>query len=97
MNGKNTFKGFQSLNQFLQGFNASAKDLSVALTTNGYQLLTLRGEVVATIHGPLKGSTPQQTARNLASVNMVFGIPHDPKGLPCVMESQSTWEEVAIF
>ena len=92
-----TFKGFKTLNQFLQGFNASAKDLSVALTTRGFQLLTLRSEVVATIHGPLKGSTPEQTARNLAAVNMVFGIPHDPKGLPCVMESKSNWQIVDIF
>ncbi len=93
---QNTFKRFQSLNEFLQGFNASAKDLSVALTTKGFQLLTLRGEVVATIHGPLKGRNPQQTARNLASINMVFGIPHDG-GLPCVMESKSDWEIVDIF
>lgn len=91
-----TFKGFKTLNQFLQEFNASAKDLSVALTTRGFQLLTLRGEVVATIHGPLKGRNPQQTAKTLASINLTFGIPHD-NGLPCVMESQSTWEEVAIF
>lgn len=96
MNGKNTFKGFQSLQEFLQGFNASAKELKVALTTKGFQLLTLRGQVVSTIHGPLKGSNPQQTARNLASINMVFGIPHDG-GLPCALENKSSWEIVDIF
>lgn len=90
------FKQFKSLNEFLRGFNASAKELKIAFTTNGYQLLTLRGQVVSTIHGPLKGATPQQTARNLASVNLTFGIPHDG-GLPCVMESKSEWEIVDIF
>lgn len=93
---QNNFKGFQSLNDFLQGFNASAKELKVALTTKGYQLLTLRGQVVSTIHGDLKGRTPQQTARNLAAVNLTFGIPHDG-GLPCVMENKSQWEIVDIF
>lgn len=93
---QNNFKGFQSLNEFLQGFNASAKELKIALTTKGFQLLTLRGQVVSTIHRDLKGRTPQQTARNLASVNLTFGIPHDG-GLPCVMESKSDWQVVDIF
>jgi len=93
---QNNFKGFQSLQEFLQGFNASAKELKVALTTKGYQLLTLRGQVVSTIHRDLKGRNAQQTARNLASVNLTFGIPHDG-GLPCVMESKSDWQVVDIF
>lgn len=90
------FKSFKSLNEFLQEFKASAKELKIAHTTKGYQLLTLRGQVVSTIHGPLKGSTPQQTARNLAAVNLTFGVPHDG-GLPCVMEDKSEWETVDIF
>lgn len=90
------FKKFQSLSSFLKGHNASKKDLSIALTTNGYQLLTIHGEVVSTIHGELKGRTPQQTAQKLASINMSFGIPHDD-GLPCVMEDKSEWETVDIF
>ena len=93
---QNTFKKFQSLNEFLRGHKAYASELNVALTTKGFQLLTLRGEVVSTIHNPLKGSTPQETAQNLAAVNLTFGVPHDG-GLPCVLEDQSTWEEVAIF
>jgi hypothetical protein len=91
-----TFKGFQSLNEFLQGFNASAKELKIARTTKGYQLLTLRGQVVSTIHGPLKGSTPQETAKNIAAVNLCFGIPHNG-GLPCALENKSDWEIVDIF
>lgn len=90
------FASFQTLNEFLRGHNASKEDLEVALTTNGYQLLSINGEVVSTIHGPLKGSTPEQTAQKLASVNMTFGIPHDA-GLPCVMEDKSQWEVVSIF
>ena len=93
---QNTFKKFQSLNEFLQGFNASASELKIALTTKGYQLLTLRGKVVSTIHGPLKGRTPEQTAKTLASINMTFGIPHNG-GLPCAMEDKSDWEIVDIF
>lgn len=96
MSQKKTFKGFQSLNEFLQGFNASAKELKIALTTNGYQLLTLRGQVVSTIHGALKGDTPQQTAQNIAAVNLSFGIPHNG-GLPCALENKSDWEIVDIF
>ena len=91
----NKFK-FQTLSEFLEVHNATKKDLNVALTTKGFQLLTIRGEVVSTIHGPLKGQTPQDTARNLASVNLTFGVPH-AGGLPCVMENQSTWEEVPVF
>lgn len=91
-----TFKQFKSLSSFLKEHNASKKDLSIALTTNGFQLLTINGEVVSTIHGELKGRTPQQTAKTLASVNLTFGIPHD-NGLPCLLEDKSTWEEVAIF
>ena len=90
------FKEFKSLNEFLQEFNASAKELKIALTTKGFQLLTLRGQVVSTIHGPLKGSTPQQTARNIAAVNLTFGVPHDG-GLPCALEDKSSWEVVDIF
>lgn len=91
-----TFKKFQSLNSFLKSHNASKEDLSIVLTTNGYQLLSIFGEVVSTIHGPLKGRTPQETAKKLASVNMSFGIPHG-EGLPCVMEDKSEWVEVSIF
>lgn len=91
-----TFKKFQSLNSFLKSHNASKEDLKIVLTTNGYHLLSLFGEVVSTIHGPLKGRTPEQTAQKLASVNMSFGIPHDD-GLPCVMEDKSQWEVVDIF
>jgi hypothetical protein len=96
MSQKKTFKGFQSLNEFLQGFNASAKELKIVLTTNGYQLLALRGQVVSTIHGALKGDTPQETAKNLVAVNLTFGIPHNG-GLPCALENKSDWEIVDIF
>lgn len=91
-----TFKKFQSLSSFLKGHNATKEDLKIVLTSNGYHLLSLFGEVVSTIHGPLKGRTPEQTAQKLASVNMTFGIPHDG-GLPCVMEDKSEWVEVSIF
>ena len=90
------FKKFQSLSSFLKGHNASKEDLSLVLTTNGYQLLTIHGEVVSTIHRELKGRTPQQTAQKLASVNMSFGIPYDDS-LPCVFENKSVWETVDIF
>ncbi len=93
---QNTFKRFDKLNKFLSKHNATKEDLGVALTTNGFQLLSINGEVVATIHGPLKGRTPQQTAKNLAAVNLTFGIPHDG-GTPCVMEDKSDWEVVNIF
>lgn len=96
MNSRKVFKSFQSLNEFLREHKASAKELKLALTSRGFQLLTLRGEVVSTIHGPLKGATPQETARNLAAVNLTFGIPHDG-GLPCALEGQSEWEVVDLF
>lgn len=93
---QNTFKQFQTLTQFLNDRKASKEDLKLVLTDKGYQLLTLFGKVVSTIHGPLKSRNPEQTAKTLASINLTFGIPHDD-GLACAMEDKSTWEEVSIF
>ena len=91
-----TFKQFQNFDDYCAANNMAAKNIKLVLTTNGYQLLAHRGTVIATIHGALKGSTPKQTAQNIAAVNLTFGIPHDG-GLPCLLENKSTWETVDIF
>ena len=101
---QNTFASFQSMEEYLASNSIDRKKVAVAKTTNGALLLTAYGQPIATIHNALKGSTPQETARKLASVNITLGIPHpgsvDNVGrpsLPCAMESKSQWEEVALF
>lgn len=95
---RNTFSGFQSFEDFIDGRKAS-----VSLTTNGSQVLTINGAVSATIIGELKGSTLQETVNNLRAVNLTLGIPHpgskDNAGrpsLPCIMESKSDWESIDL-
>ncbi len=90
------FASFENFDSFCATNNMNAKDIKLVLTTNGYQLLAHRGTVIATIHGDLKGSNPQQTARNITAVNLTFGIPHDG-GLPCLLEDKSTWETIDLF
>lgn len=90
------FASFENFDDYCAANNMVAKNIKLVLTTNGYQLLAHRGKVIATIHGALKGSTPQETAKNIAAVNLTFGIPHDG-GLPCLLENKSTWETVDIF
>lgn len=90
------FASFENFDDYCAANNMAAKDIKLVLTTNGYQLLAHRGKVIATIHGALKGDTPQQTAQNIAAVNLTFGIPHDG-GLPCLLENKSQWETVDIF
>ena len=94
----NTFAGFQAFEDFIDGRKAS-----VAMTTNGSQVLTINGKVSATIIGALKGSTLQETVNNLRSVNLTLGIPIagsvDNAGrpsLPCIMESKSDWESIEL-
>lgn len=93
---KTTFSSFQNFDSYCAANNMAAKDIKLVLTTNGYQLLAHRGTVISTIHGDLKGSNPQQTARNITAVNLTFGIPHDG-GLPCLLEDKSTWETIDLF
>ena len=95
---QNTFAGFQAFEDFVDGRKAS-----VAMTTNGSQVLTINGAVSATIIGALKGSTLQETVNNLRAVNLTLGIPHpgskDNAGrpsLPCIMESKSDWESIEL-
>lgn len=90
------FASFENFDDYCAANNMVAKNIKLVLTTNGYQLLAHRGKVIATIHGALKGSTPQETAKNIAAVNLTFGIPHDG-GLPCLLENKSQWETVDIF
>ena len=94
----NTFASFQSFEAFLDGRKAS-----ISQTTNGSQVLTVGGQVAATIINTLKGSTLQETANNLRAVNLTLGIPHpgskDNAGrpsLPCIMESKSDWESIEL-
>ena len=96
MNTKKTFASFQVFDDYCAANNMAAKDIKLVLTTNGYQLLAHRGKVISTIHGDLKGATPQETARNITAVNLTFGIPHDG-GLPCLLENKSQWETVDLF
>ena len=91
-----TFASFENFDSFCAANNMAAKNIKLVMTTNGYQLLSHRGTVISTIHGDLKGSTPQQTAKNITAVNLTFGIPHDG-GLPCLLEDKSTWETVDLF
>lgn len=95
---RNTFAGFQSFEEFLNGRKAS-----ISQTTNGSQVLTINGAVSATIINELKGSTLQETVNNLRAVNLTLGIPHpgskDNAGrpsLPCIMESKSEWESIEL-
>lgn len=90
------FASFENFDDYCADHNMAAKDIKLVLTTNGFQLLAHRGRVIATIHGELKGSTPQQTARLITAVNLTFGIPHDG-GLPCLLENKSQWETVDLF
>jgi hypothetical protein len=90
------FASFEDFDSYCAANNMLPKNVKLVLTTNGYQLLAHRGKVIATIHRELKGSTPQQTAQNIAAVNLTFGIPHDG-GLPCLLENKSDWEIVDIF
>ena len=91
-----TFKEFQNFDDYCATHDMVAKNIKLVLTKNGYQLLAHRGKVIATIHGELKGSTPQQTAQNITSVNLTFGIPYD-NGLPCLLENKSQWETIDLF
>lgn len=90
------FASFESFEDYCAANNMAAKDIKLVLTTHGYQLLAHRGNVISTIHGDLKGETPQQTARKITSVNLMFGIPHDG-GLPCLLENKSRWASVDLF
>lgn len=90
------FASFENFEDYCAANNMAAKDIKLVMTTNGYQLLAYRGTVISTIHGDLKGSTPQETAKNIAAVNLTFGIPHDG-GLPCLLENKSQWETIDLF
>ena len=91
-----TFSSFENFDSYCAANNMAAKDIKLVLTTNGYQLLAHRGKVISTIHRDLKGSTPQETAKNITAVNLTFGIPHGG-GLPCLIEDKSQWETVNLF
>ena len=91
-----TFKQFQNFDDYCAANNMVAKNIKLVVTTKGFQLLAHRGTVIATIHNELKGRTPQQTAQNIAAVNLTFGIPHD-NGLPCLLENKSDWETIDLF
>ena len=91
-----TFKQFQNFDDYCASNNMDAKNIKLVVTTKGFQLLSHRGKVISTIHGELKGATPQQTAQNIAAVNLTFGIPHDG-GLPCLLENKSSWETIDLF
>lgn len=90
------FKSFENFDSYCTANNIAAKDIKLVLTTNGYQLLAHRGKVISTIHKDLKGSNPQETAKNITAVNLTFGIPNDG-GLPCLLENKSQWETVDLF
>ena len=90
------FASFENFDDYCAAHDMRPRDIKLVLTTNGYQLLAHRGTVIATIHRDLKGRSPQQTARNITSVSLCFGIPHDG-GLPCLLENKSTWETVDLF
>ena len=91
-----TFSSFENFDSYCAANNMAAKDIKLVLTTNGYQLLAHRGKVISTIHRDLKGSTPQETAKNITAVNLTFGIPQGG-GLPCLLENKSQWETVDLF
>ena len=90
------FASFENFDDYCAAHNMLPKDVKLVLTTNGYQLLAYRGKVIATIHGALKGDTPQQTAKNITAVNLTFGIPDDG-GLPCLLENKSQWETIDLL
>lgn len=91
---------FERFEDFSSWAEEQPSAVSVTHTTRGFVFLTCKGEVVAHVSKKLRGSTVQETAANLAAVNLTVGIP--PKdangevGLPTLMEDQSTWESIAL-
>ena len=91
---------FERFEDFSSWAEEQPSAVSVTHTTRGFVFLTCRGEVVAHVSKKLRGSTVQETAANLAAVNLTVGIPpaeeNGERGLPTLMEDQSTWESVAL-
>ena len=95
---QNTFSGFQSFEAFLDGRKATIDE-----TDQGYHVLSISGQVAATISNKLKGSTLEETAAILRGVRLTLGLPHpgskDNAGrpsLPCLLESKSTWKSIEL-
>ena len=91
----NTFASFKSFSAW-----AGSGRVQIGETPNTKShLVFIDGEVAATIHGELKGSTAAETLSNLRSVNLSVGIPHEGSkdrngraSLPCVIENRSEIE-----
>lgn len=88
----NTFAKFKSFSSW-----AGDSRVQIGVTPNtGSHLIFLDGEVAATIHNDLKGSTAAATLKNLRAVNLSVGIPHEGSkdnsgrpSLPCILENRS--------
>ena len=90
---------FERFEDFSSWAEEQPSAVSVTHTTRGFVFLTCKGEVVAHVSKKLRGSTVQETAANLAAVNLTVGIPpavNGEVGLPTLMEDQSTWESIAL-
>lgn len=90
------FEKFESFDAWAEGLSGA---VNVTHTTRGFVFLTVRGEVVAHVKKELRGSTVQETAANLAAVNLTLGIPpiiNGERGLPVLMEDRSEWESVKL-
>ena len=95
---RNTFSGFQSFEAFLDGRKATIDE-----TNQGFHVLSIYGQVAATISNKLKGSTLEETVANLRAVNLTLGLPHpgsvDNAGrpsLPCLLEAKSEWKSIEL-
>lgn len=90
------FESFQNFEDWSEGQSGA---INVTHTTRGFVFLTCKGEVVAHVKKELRGSTVQETAANLAAVNLTLGIPpivNGERGLPVLMEDRSEWESVKL-
>ena len=90
---------FDSFQDFESWAEAQEGPVSVTHTTRGFVFLTCKGEVIAHVKKELRGSTVQETASNLAAVNLTLGIPpiiNGERGLPVLMEDKSDWESVKL-
>lgn len=90
---------FERFEDFSSWAEEQPSTVSVTHTTRGFVFLTCRGEVVAHVKKELRGSTVQETASNLAAVNLTVGIPpivNGERGLPVLMEDKSEWESVQL-
>lgn len=85
-----------SLEEFLNNRDLKVNQIAIGIENELYVLMA-NNKAVALIDKKLWGSNIDETIKNITSVNLVFKLYSDTTKLPCCMESESQWEEVALF